>query len=290
MLRRTLLLSLMLTIAAQAQQAVSDLLEQRTVAQLAAYVDSFDGVLGIAATDLTTGHAFSVHGDAVFPQASCIKIPIMIEVFRAARAGRFKLDDKINLTKQDLVAGGRVDRLLEKGPVTLTVRELVANMMEFSDNTATNKLIAMVGMANVNRLLDDLGLHTTRLQRIMLDSAAARRNEENISTPLEMARLVEMLYKNKFADSAEMIEILKTVDADLRRTIPDDIPVAAKYGVVPGAHCETGIVYLAKRPFAISVMSTFLTDRRNAVHDIAQIVLDHFEMLARSNKYGNRLP
>jgi beta-lactamase class A len=290
MLRRTLLLSLMLAIAAQAQQAVSDLLEQRTVAQLAAYVDSFDGVLGVAAIDLTTGRAFSLHGDAVFPQASSIKIPIMIEVFRAARAGRFKLDDKINLTNQDLVAGGRIDRILAKGPVTLTVRELVAKMIEFSDNTSTNKLIAMVGMPNVNRLLDDLGLHTTRLQRIMLDSAAARRNEENISTPLEMARLVEMLYKNKFADSAEIIEILKTVDADLRRTIPEDIPVAAKPGSIPGARCETGIVFLAKRPFAISVMSTFLNDRRNAVHDIAQIVLDHFEMLARSNKYGNRLP
>ena len=184
MLRRILLLSFTLTIASQAQQDVSELLEQRTVAQLAGYAASFDGVLGVAAIDLTTGRAFSLHGDAVFPQASSIKIPIMIEVFRAARAGRFKLDDKINLTQQDLVAGGRIDRLLAKGPVTLTVRELVANMIEFSDNTATNKLIAMVGMASVNRLLDDLGLHKTRLQRIMLDSAAARRNEENISTPL----------------------------------------------------------------------------------------------------------
>jgi beta-lactamase class A len=290
MLRHMLLCACLLAVAASAQDDVTVLLERRMSARLHAYAEGFDGVLGVAAIDLTTGRIISVNGESVFPQASCIKIPLMIEVYRAARAGRFRMDDKITLTKKDLVEGGRIDRQLANGPVTVTVRELVSAMIEASDNTATNKLIAMAGTASVNRLLDELGLRHTRLQRIMLDAAAVRRGEENISTPLEMAKLAEMLYRGKFEDSAEMIATLKNLSADLRRAIPEEIPVAAKPGWTNGVRCETGIIYLDKRPFVLSVMATFMNDRRNPIYDIAQIALDHFGVLAKSNRYGNRLP
>jgi beta-lactamase class A len=290
MLRHMLFCACLCAVAASAQEDVTVLLEQRMAARLRAYADDFDGVLGVAVIDLAAGRTIAVNGKSVFPQASCIKIPLMIEVYRAARAGRFRMDDRITLTQKDLVEGGRIDRQLAKGPVTLTVRELVSAMIEASDNSATNKLIAMAGMANVNQLLDELGLRRTRLQRVMLDAAAARRGEENISTPLEMAKLAEMLFRGKFDDSAEMIATLKNVSMDLRRAVPEEIPVAAKDGSVPGVRCETGIIYLDKRPFVLSVMATFMNDRRNPVYDIAQIALDHFGVLAKSNRYGNRLP
>jgi beta-lactamase class A len=273
-----------------AQPTVVDLLERETIAKIERYASQMDGVLGVAAIDLTTGRVFSIKGDSVFPQASSIKIPIMIQMFRAARAGQFRLDDKVTLTKKELVAGsGRLQRYLEKGPVTLTVRELIENMIEFSDNTATNKCISMVGMTKVNGLLDELGLKKTRLRRIMLDSASAARDNENVSTPLEMAHLVEMIYRGKFEDGKEMLEILKTVNAEFRRAIPEDIPVAAKPGSLERVRCETGIVFLPGRPFALSVTSTFLDEQKNPVSDVAWIVFSYFDKLAHSNSYGNRV-
>jgi beta-lactamase class A len=273
-----------------AQPTVEELLERQTVEKLRKYADSLDGVLGMAAIDLNTGRTFSVNGDSAFTQASSIKIPIMIEMFRAARAGKFRLDDKVTLAKEDLVTGsGRIQRDLAQGPVTLTVRELITAMIEFSDNTATNKCISMAGMANVNRLLDELGLRTTRLQRVMMDGPAAARNEENISTPIEMAKLVEMIYRGRFEDSQEMLEIMKLVEADFRRAISEEIPVAAKPGEIDGVRCESGVVFLPNRPFVLSVMAVYLADRRNPVPEVAAIVFEHFDKLARSNRYGHRV-
>lgn len=280
-----------------AEPGVGELLEQKTQARLQAYAHAHEGVIGLAAIDLTSGRTLTVNGDTVFTQASSIKIPLMVELFRAAQASDYRLDDKITLTKADGVGGsGRLREELAKGPLTLSLRELIRPMIQFSDNTATNRCIAIAGMSKVNALMDQLGLHHTRLQRVMLDSTgAAQRDQENVSTPLEMARLAEMIYRGKLASSAEMIELLKLVDdgwqlpdAGFRGAIPKEIPVAAKPGSVRGVQCETGIVFLEHRPFVLSVMGVYLPEGSKPVSEAARIVFDYFQTLAASNRYGNR--
>jgi beta-lactamase class A len=235
----------------------------------------------------------SVNGDAVFPQASAIKIPIMLAMFAAAREGKFRLDDRIELSQTDIVGGsGHLAEQIRKAPLKLTVREVITAMIETSDNTATNRCIAMAGMERVNRILDSLDLVNTRLRRVMMDSAAARRNEENVSTPLEMARLAARLHRGELApeaDTREMIRILKLVKGGMRRAVPPAVEIASKTGSVGGVKCETGIVYLSGRPFALSVQSTFLKsdDPRNPVEEITAIVYSHFERLAKANRYGH---
>src|SRR5215204_2624226 len=215
-------------LSGQVMPAVS--LEEKLMARIRAVDDATNGVVGVAIIDLQNIRVLQHNAETLFPQASSIKIPIMMAIFQAARSGKLKLDETVTLQNSDSVEGsGHLRLLLRSQPVTLTVRDLVTAMIETSDNTATNKLIAMVGMDAVNRLLTDLGFGKTRLQRRMLDSRAAAEDKENISTPLEMARLVEMLYRGKVVDagaSKEMIEILKLVNADFRKVIPADIPVA----------------------------------------------------------------
>ena len=216
-----------------------------------------------------------------------------MEVYRAVRSGRLDLDQHVPLQKKDLVEGsGHLKILLRSQSLTVTVRELANAMIETSDNTATNKLIAMVGMDRVNDLLAQLGLKETKLQRRMLDSKASADNRENISTPLEMARLAEMLYRGKAVDaeaSREMIGMLKLVDANFRMSIPAEVAVASKPGELNGVRAETGIVFLKNRPFVLSVMSTYLEAGQNPVPAVARMFYEHFEKLARSNRYGNKL-
>ena len=105
----------------------------------------------------------------------------------------------------------------------MTVEDLVTAMIETSDNTATNRLIALVGMERVNAMLDRPGFRQTRLRRIMLDAEAAARNDENVSTPMEMAKLAELIYRGKAVDadsSRRMTEIMNLVSADFRAAIP----------------------------------------------------------------------
>ncbi|MDX2150615.1 MAG: serine hydrolase [Bryobacteraceae bacterium] len=280
-----------LALSIHAETAV-ELLEKKTLSRIAQIDAQLDGVLGVAAIDLVSGRVLVHNAGTVFPQASSIKIPILVQLFRDARAGRLRLDEKITLTAADAVGGsGHLRAQLEKGAVTLTLFELATAMMETSDNTATNRIMAAVGRDRVNRLLDELGFANTRLQRIMMDTAAAGREQENVSTPMEMARLVEKIYRSEAAhaeDCSAMVGIMKRVKAEMREAVPAAVDVASKPGSVPGVAAETGIVFLAHRPFVLSVMSTFLGEKAGAVRDVTRVVYSHFERLAHSNRYGNR--
>jgi beta-lactamase class A len=292
-MRVWLSLPLLLAGAAYAQTSVTELLEQKTLAEIRRFADSFEGVLGVTAIDLTTGRSFAFHGDTLFPTASTIKIPILFRMYQAERAGQFRFSDAVTIAPKEAVGGsGRLQEALKKGPVILTIQELVRRMIVDSDNTATNRSIDIAGMAQVNRMLDEMGFPKTRLLRKMMDSAAAQRNDENVATPVEMARMAEIIYRGKAVDaraSREMLEIMKEVKGGIREGLPLDIETASKTGELPGARCETGIVFLEHRPFVLSVMSAYIDDRRTPVPEVTRIVYRYFEKLAISNAYGRSI-
>src|SRR5437667_9448533 len=89
---------------------------------------------------------------------------------------------------------------LTPGVTRLTNRDLAQFMVAVSDNAAANILIDCVGMQNVNATLRNLGLTKTMLRRKMMDIAAARRGDENVSTPQEMTRLLEAIYQGRALD------------------------------------------------------------------------------------------
>ena len=280
--------------AAVSESDVGRLWEIKQEAKIKAVDEGLNGVLGVATIDLTSGRVFTYNGDAVFPTASSIKIPIMIRVFRDVHEGRLSFDQKFTLGPKDNAggSGGPLQKALDKGPVTISVHELVENMIEYSDNSATNKLIDLAGMDGVNALIRELGFKQTRLRRKMMDTAAAARGDENVATPLEMAGILRLIYDGKAADAAscrQMLEIMKQVDAYMRPVIPGNIAVASKPGDLDGVRTETGLVYLPKRPFIVSVMSAYLDDRVNPVGPVTAIVFDHFNKLAHSNAFGRRL-
>jgi beta-lactamase class A len=181
------------------------------------------------------------------------------------------------------------------GTSALALRDLAVLMIVLSDNTATNILIERVGMENVNSMLRTHGFEATRLQRIMMDAEAGRASRENVSTPREMARLLEQLHRGKLLDAvhtAQVVEILSyPKNSPLRAGIPGEIMVASKPGGIPGVRCDSGIVLLEGRPYVISVMTTFAADADDAgraITEISRRVFRYFERLARSNNFGAR--
>lgn len=266
-------------------------LEQKLLDKIADYDKRMEGVLGVAIIDLSDGTRLNYHADTVFPTASTIKIFILSEAFRQRQYGTLHFEESVTLDPADVVPGsGALAARLKKGPITVTVQELIREMIVSSDNTATNWLIKRMGMGAINAHIQQLGWSKTRLGRVMLDQAAASRNEENVSTPSELVDMLRRLYTNSILSSAasqEMLAIMKDVRADIRKAVPPAIPVAAKPGEVTGVRCEAGIVYLAKHPFAIAVMGTFLDEPKSPVEDITRLVLEHFQKLEKANIYGN---
>jgi beta-lactamase class A len=258
-----------------------------------AAVEALDGIAGVAVKDLITGKVFLINGEEVFPQASSIKIALLYEVFKRAEEGLLSLEEFSSLEESRKVAGSGILCYLGFPRISLSLRDLSVLMIVLSDNTATNLLIERVGMESVNARMESLGLKQTRLRRKMMDLKAAEEGRENISTPSEMMRLLEGIWRGKTIKDPQRNEVLKILsipkDSPLRDGVPDDIAVAEKPGELEGVRCDSGIVELPGRPYILCVMTTYLKNDslgNTAIAGISKIAYEHFRRLARSSEYG----
>src|SRR5436853_81274 len=106
----------------------------------------FDGVAGYAALDLDTGKRVVERGDERFPMGSVFKFPAAIALMRRVDAGELKLDQKVTITPEEFSLGYSPIRDNAKGqPVTMTLDELLQNMLGGSDNTAADKVLSILG-------------------------------------------------------------------------------------------------------------------------------------------------
>jgi beta-lactamase class A len=133
-------------------------------------------------------------------------------------------------------------------------------------------------MENVNRRLDSLACPHTRLRRVMMDTAASARGEENVSTPAEAARIMQVLAQGKFLSreiSDEVLAILrKPKSTAVRKAVPEEISVATKPGGIPGVATEWAFVALPSQPYIIVLMAKGGEETRfvQAFTEIAQCV------------------
>lgn len=273
----------------------SGALQQELSAKLSADLNrmagSYDGAMGIFIKDLNTGQTFGVNADTVFPQASSIKIPILIELMRQAQAGKINLAERVEIHRAKLVDGSGVLQFFAEGGSAISWHDVAVLMVVLSDNSATNLIIEREGMGNVNQMLSGLGLDKTMLVRKMMDSAAEEVDRENRSTPRQMATLVEELNGGKLLDTEHTkmaLEILEyPKDSPLRAGVQAGIMVAEKPGSLEGAQCDTGVVLLPGRPYIISVMTAFNGASGDAaITEVSARVFGYFNRLAHSNTFG----
>lgn len=268
------------------------LVRGQTAAKLQGIGNGVRGALGFCGLDLTSGERFTRNENFVFPQGSAIKIPILMEVYKQAGEGKFKLTDLRWVNKAEQVGGSGV--LVELGDHTsqLSIRDLAILMIVLSDNTATNMLIDLVGMENVNKTLAALGFTQTRLQRKMINSAASGRGEENLSTPAEAARLMELLYRGEFLNRQICDEILailqKPKPGAIKSGLPAEVKVAFKPGGIAGVSTEWAIVYLKERPYIVVVMTNYGVGNEadTAMKEISRTLYDYFWRLGNATRYG----
>jgi beta-lactamase class A len=279
--------------AQEPEQQKEKILWQKLEAAITDVDRHLDGVLGVAIVDLSTGQSYMLHADEILPTASSIKIAILAELFRQAQQGKINLNDSYTLQQTDLVGGSGIAEALTPGLTRLTLRDVAALMISVSDNSATNVIIDRVGMENVNALLDSLGLTHTRLRRKMMDLKAAGEGRENISTPREMVRLLEALYRGKALNKQYTEGFFKVLcihkESYIPYDLPEDLRVANKPGELEGVRNDSGIVFTGARPYAISIMTTYLRRERdggNAITAISTAAYQMFDRLSRASALG----
>jgi beta-lactamase class A len=266
---------------------------QKLEAQIQDIDHHLDGVMGVAIEDLNTGEHFLLREDEVFAQASSIKITVLANLYLQAQQGNLKLSDLYTVQSSDLVPDSDIMGGLTPGVTRLTLRDLATMMVAVSDNSATNVLIDRVGMANVNAMLDSLGLTHTRLRRKMMDLQAAKEGRENISTPREMMTLLDVIYHGKILNKDSSADFFRMLSANkdswIPRDLPADLKIANKPGSLEAVRNDSGIVFVEGLPYVICVMTSFLRNERDGEEAISKISLDAwrmFDRLSRASEYG----
>jgi beta-lactamase class A len=271
-----------------------DPLWKKVDARVSEVVQKFDGEMGVAIVDLTDGRMILKNADRVFPTASSIKIAILLELYhqeqqaREGAQGKARLNDVYDVEPKVLVDFSSIMQGLTPGLTKVTNHDLAQFMIAVSDNTASNVLIDRLGMENVNATLRSLGLTKTILRRHMMDFEAAKRGNENVSTPREMARLLEAIYKGEVLNKELTDEIIKQLstlkESEIQHDLPEGVKAANKPGNLKGVRTDSGIVFAKDRPFVISVMTENARNIHVASARICGLVLEAYQYFETRGK------
>jgi beta-lactamase class A len=228
-----------------------------------AALGDFRGNAWIYAKNLDNGREYAWRADERVRTASTIKLPIMVEVFAQVAAGKVKWTDKVTLKGKQ--GGSGVLGEFSEG-TELDLKTLTNLMIVVSDNTATNLILDRITAEAVNARMDALGFPNIRSLRKIGGGGDSRAGLDpnnkifglGISTPREMARLLEMLERGEVVSkeaSAEMIAILRRQQYNngIGRGLLDTTPSATKSGALDRLRSDVGIVYTRRGRIVMAI-------------------------------------
>ena len=131
--------------------------------RVTARLDALSARTSLYARHLPSGREIAVRADEPMNALSVIKIPVMLLAYRDAEAGTLDLDERYRIRPEDLRRGSGLLQTFAAG-LEPTWRDLITQMIITSDNTATDVIIARLGLERVNEMLSELGYEQTRLR------------------------------------------------------------------------------------------------------------------------------
>jgi beta-lactamase class A len=133
-------------------------------ANLDTIAKDYGETVGLAVADVESGWATSVNGTRPFPQQSVSKLWVATTVLEAVDKGYLRLDSPVMMTAADRsVFNQPLARALPPEGFLTTVSNLLHHALVFSDNSANDTLIRVVGLNNVRAMLSQNGLTGIKL-------------------------------------------------------------------------------------------------------------------------------
>jgi beta-lactamase class A len=187
--------------------------------------------------------------------ASLMKIPIVMDLYKAAELGKVDLDKQVTVTEEAVSSDGvygNTNRL--KPGDTITLRQAAKIALTESDNTA-----AYVVYSNTKDIMKDEELAIKSLD-VELNEASTGTGSYVLISSRAYSSFLSCLYFSCHLNRENSQEILNNLaesgDNDrLRAGVPDNIRVARKIGSFSKqTQSDCGIVYVPNRQYAICLM------------------------------------
>lgn len=218
-------ISLALMLGAEAR--VNDML----LNQIGTIEQKIGGRVGVAALNTENGRSIGYRADERFPMCSTFKFLLTAAILQQGDRGF--LDRRISY---------RADDLLEWAPITrkhsseggMTVRDLSAAAIGYSDNTAANLLLRVVGgPGKLTEYIRNLGDPVTRLDRTEPDlNSAIPGDNRDTTTPKAMVADLKLLLLGERLpmDSRSQLEAWMVANTTGAKRIRAGIPPAWRVG------------------------------------------------------------
>ena len=245
-------------------------------AGFAALEAGLDSELGVAAIDTATGRTIGYRQDQRFPMCSTFKAVLAAAVLAREASEPGLLDRRVSLPKSVFVDWSPITGEHVDGE--LSVAQLCAATLQYSDNTAGNMLLREVGgPAGLTRYARSLGDEHFRLDRWETElNTATPGDERDTTTPLAMARTLQKLLlldglppagRNRLRD---WMLGNTTGAARIRAGVPAGWPVADKTGTGSyGSANDIAVIYPpGKAPIVLAIYTRRREKNASARNDI----------------------
>ena len=223
--------------------------------------------------DVATGARADRLGDVPVPSASTRKISIMMAALAAVHAGKLSLDQKVTVEARYQSNDSGTFQHVTPG-FWITLRDALVMMIIVRDNACTGMVTDLVGLPNLQRWCENVGMMAT-IHRYGIPpklSADHALDMVTITTPNDQGLLLELLLKGT-TDPAVAARLGSTPELcrlgldilswqKLKTRLPSLLPlgtkVAHKTGTGARGYMDAGILFKDDRPLCIL---TAFTDR-----------------------------
>ena len=224
------------------------------------------GSYGVYVYQLKTGNQYGQNQEEVFPAASLMKLPVMITLYQQAEAGKLDLETGYQLQQKDIRGGAGI--LQNKAPgSTYSYKELAQLAAHYSDNTANQVLVQILGSETIGKTIKQLEMTNTSFKDYTTSSE-------------DIAKLFQKLYQGQLLNqesTQQLLEFLTQTAFEERipAGLPEGTQVAHKIGTEIGVYSDAGII-LTDKPF-ILVILTEAVKESEAKEVLPQIALAVWE-------------
>jgi beta-lactamase class A len=255
-------------------------------AKLAKLEQTLAGRLGVFALNTANGKQLSYRGDEYFPMCSTFKVLLASAILKRSTQIDGLMQQRIKYQQSDLVTYSPItERHLEDG---MTVDALCAAAIQYSDNTASNLLMKILGGPRaVTTFARSIGDRQFRLDRweTALNSAIPG-DRRDTSTPNAMGRSLQRLALGDALEPYLQVQLQAwlrgntTGAARIRSGTPADWQVGDKTGTGDyGTANDIGVLWPPRRaPVIVAIYTTQGEKDAKARNDVialaARIVVD----------------
>ena len=216
--------------------------------------------------DLASGETANRMGDVPVPSASTRKISIMMAALKAVHDGKLALDQKVTIEARYQDNDSGTFQHLTPG-FWITLRDALVMMIIVSDNTCTGTVVDLVGLGEVQRFCESVGM-TKTIHRFGIPprlGADHSLDQVTSTTPNDQGLLLELILQGttdpKVAARLGSTPALCQLGLDilswqkLKTRLPSQLPlgtkVAHKTGTGSRGYMDAGIVFKNDRPLFI---------------------------------------